>query len=83
MLGGTVPNMHILVGNVTVPPPFIGQQGQSLIDMNPPYVIQGPIVIYVAIGVPQQGIAQSICAPHSQSQMSQGGIPYPRDTYIP
>jgi len=28
MPGGNVPNMHIPVENVTIPPPFIGQQGQ-------------------------------------------------------
>ena len=51
--------------------------------MNPPYVSQGPIVNQVASGIPQQGPTQSIWAPHSQSQMIQGGIPYPSGTYNP
>ena len=50
-----------------------GQYGQSLIDMYPPYVSQGPVVNYVVSRIPQQGPAQSIWAPHSQPQMSQGG----------
>ena len=36
--GGIVPNLHVPAMNVKVPPPFSGLQGQSLIDMNPPYV---------------------------------------------
>lgn len=37
---------------------------------------------YVASEIPEQGIVQSIWAPHSQTQMIQGGTPYPRVTYI-
>jgi len=40
MPGGTIPNMHVPAGGITVPPPFIGQVGQSLIDINPPYLSQ-------------------------------------------
>lgn len=83
MLEGNVPNMHILTGNVTVPPLFIGQYGQSLLDMNLHYFNQGPIINYVASGIPQQGPTQSIWAPHSQSRMSQRGFPYPDDIYNP
>lgn len=53
MNGGIIPNMHIPSGNIIVPPPFTRQQGQSLIDMNPPYVSQGPMGNYVASEIPQ------------------------------
>lgn len=82
-LGGNVPNMHIPLRNVIDPLPFIGQQRQSLIDMNPSYEIQGHMTNYMASGMAQKGLTQSIWAPHSQPQMSQGVTPYLGGTYIP
>lgn len=58
--------MHILAGSIIVSPPFFGLHGHSLIDMNPPYVSQGPMVSYVVSGNPQKGPSQSIGAPYSQ-----------------
>lgn len=57
------PNMHILVGNVTVPPPFLGMHGQSLIDMSSPYVNQGHKVSSMAGENPQGGPNQSMGHP--------------------
>lgn len=75
--------MHIMVGNVTVPPPFSGMYGQSLIDMNISYVNQGQMVSSVTSGNPLGGPNQSMGAPYSQIQMSQGGTAYPRGNSIP
>jgi len=57
--------MHIPARNIIVSPPFTRHTRQSLIDMNPPYVSEGPMANYVARWIPQQGITQSICEPHS------------------
>ena len=80
--GGT-PNIHKPIGNVTIPPPFSGMHGQSLIDMSTPYVSQGHMVSFMAGGNPQGGPNQSMGAPYSQPQISQGGTAYPRGTSIP
>ena len=85
MPGGTVPNMQILVGGIIVPPPLIGQVGQSLININPPCVSQVPMTNYVAGGILQPDLVQSIWAPHSQPQLSEGGNYYRggNQAYIP
>jgi len=71
-----VPNMHLPVGDVTVPPPFSGMYGQLLIDMSVPSVNRSHMVSSVLVGN-RQGIPnQSMGAPYSQTQMSQGGTAY-------
>ena len=83
IFGGKVPNMHIPAGSVTVPPPFSSMHGQSLIDMNTPYASQGLMVSSAMSWNPQGGPNQSMGAPYSQIQMSQGGTTYPVGNYIP
>ena len=75
--------MHRLIGNVTVPPPFSSMHGQSLIDKSTPYVSQGHMVSSMASRNPQGGPNQSMGAPYSQPQMSQGGTAYLGGNYIP
>ena len=74
--------MHMLVGNVTVPPPFSSMHGQSLIDMSVPYVNQGQMVSFMSDGNPRGGPNQSMGAPYSQTQMSQGGTAYTGGNFI-
>lgn len=62
--GGTIPNMHIPAWNITVPLHLQDKQ-ELLIDMNTPYVSQGPMANCVANEIPQQRLAQSIWAPNS------------------
>jgi len=57
--------------------------GQSLIDMSTPYASQGLKVSSVVSENPQGGPNQSMGAPYSQNQMSQGGTAYPRGNSIP
>ncbi len=78
-----IPNMHMSVGNITVPPLFSGMHGQSPIDMSIPYVNQGQMVSSMTGRNPQGGPNQSMGAPYSQIQMSQGGTAYPRGNSIP
>lgn len=82
-ISGGVPNMHMPVGNVTIPPPFSGMHGQLLIDMSVPSVNQSHMVSSVSVGNPQGIPNQSMGAPYSQNQMSQGGTAYNRGNFIP
>ena len=78
-----VPNMHMPVGNVTIPPPFSGIHGQSLIDMSIPSINQGQMVSSVSSKNPQGVPNQSMGAPYSHIQMSQGGTAYLGGNSIP
>ena len=80
---GGVRNMQMPVGNVTVPPPFLGMHGQSLIDMSIPFVNQGKMVSSVSGRNPQGVPNQSMGASYSHIQMSQGGTAYPGRNSIP
>jgi len=68
MFGGNVPNMHIPVRGITVPPSPIGQSRPSLIDLCPPngqYSSVSHVLMtnYMASGIPQPSLAPSIWAP--------------------
>lgn len=64
-ISGWVPNMHMLVWNVTVSPPFWGMHGQSLIDMSVPSVNQIQMVSSVSVKNPQGVPNQFMGAPYS------------------
>lgn len=80
---GGAPNMHILVGNVTLPPLFSGMHGQSLIDMSIPSINQGQMISSMSGGNPQGVPNQSMGAPYSYVQMSKEGTAYTRANFIP
>jgi len=80
---GVVPNMHMPEGNLTVPPPFSSMHGQSLIEMSVASINQSHMVSSVSVGNPQGIPTQSMGAPYSQAQMSQGGTAYTGGNFIP
>ena len=57
--------------------------GQSLIDMSVSSVNLIQMVSYVSVGNPQRVPNQSMEAPYSQNQMSQGGTVYTGGNFIP
>ena len=75
--------MHMPVGNVTVPHPFSGMHGQLLIDMSVPSINQSHMVIFVSVRNPQGIPNQSMGAPYSQTQTSQGDTNYTGGNSIP
>jgi len=80
---GVVSNMHMLVGNLIVPPIFSGMHGQLLIDMSVPSINQGQMVSFVSGKNPQGVPNQCMGAPYSHTQMSQVGTTYTRGNSIP
>jgi len=80
---GGVPNVHMPMGNATIPPLFLGIHGKSLIEMTIPSANQSGMVCSVLVTNPQGIPNQSMGVSDSQTQMRQGGTAYTGGNFIP